>query len=98
MNLDELVQAAIAKALADYVGTIGALDEGFMGKLADMVADRVEKRWEHLLAAERSRMGQEAKAELAQRMREFEHQMMRASIAHPSHNDTLDKWRKANGM
>lgn len=64
MNLDDLVQAAIAKALADYISTLDTMDEGFMGKFADMVAERIWKKQAGFLDRVRLEAREEAWKEL----------------------------------
>ena len=41
MDLNQLVEAAVAKALADYISTRGALDDAFLDKLAEKVAAKI---------------------------------------------------------
>ena len=40
MDLNQLVEAAVAKALADYIGTRGTLDDAFLDKLAERIAQK----------------------------------------------------------
>jgi translation initiation factor 1 (eIF-1/SUI1) len=38
MDLNQIVEAAVAKALADYISTRGSLDDAFLDKLAKKIA------------------------------------------------------------